>query len=492
MGRMRLVFAVVKLLIITAAIVVAGFFVLTQVFGMRVEMAGSGMRPVFTFHDQEAHYEAIERDRREAAKRTPPPSARAEPASPETVASAEGVAEEPKKESVTEAPAPVSAPWPDYRGASREGIYTQTPIRTDWPDDGLEELWRQKVGGGYASMVVAEGLVFTIEQRRDHEVVAAYDLESGHQVWEHGWPALFEEQMGGPGPRATPTWSDGKLYAQGATGELRCLRAANGELLWKTNILEDAGASNAQWGMPASPLIHRGMVVVNPGGSAGKSVAAYDAETGEIIWQSHDNPAGYSSPMIGTLTGREQLIVFTGDAALGINLSDGAPLWNVPWGTQFKINAAQPVAVDEDHLLIASGYGQGAALLQVLADGDSLSTKTIWQKNTLKSRFNSPVLFEGHVYGFDESIMACIDVRTGERKWKGGRYGYGQVLLADGHLIVLSEKGEVVLVKATPESHQELARFSALEGKTWNVPAIADGKLLVRNQTEMAAYRLGL
>lgn len=472
-------------------------FILVQFFGLRMELSGTGMTPLFSFHDPEAHYAAIERDRREASKilKPPPP-----PAAPfEAAAPADSEPEARVETPVNEAPmpepdrtAPPDAPWPTFLGPGQDGVHRASRILTDWPEDGLREIWRQKVGGGYASMSVAEGKVFTIEQRREKEVVAAYDLETGLPLWEHGWDGHFQETMGGDGPRSTPTWSDGRLYALGAEGELRCLHSSDGSLVWRTNILEDAGADNAYFGMPASPLVHEGKVIVNPGKSDGKSVAAYDALTGELLWQSHSNLAGYASPVVRTLADKPTLLVFAGDAMLGMSPDDGAPWWEFPFRNSYDINAAQPIFVDGEHLLISASYGMGAALLQVLADGDSLSVQPAWKKNTMKMRFNPGVLFEGHVYGIDDGILACIDVRTGERKWKGGRYGYGQLLLADGHLIVLTEKGEVVLVKAAPESHQELARFTALEGKTWNVPAIAEGKLLVRNQTEMAAYQLGL
>ncbi len=476
---MRVVVSLLKLAVVAAVVCGLGYLALVQFFGLKVEMAGTGMTPIFTFHDPESHFAAIEADRREtvsAVKLVAAPEKPAERSAP--------------VEASESAEAPAGA-WSDFRGPNRDGVWSGGPIRTDWPGEGLEELWRQKIGGGYASMVVAEGLVFTIEQRREVEVTAAYDLETGWQVWEHGWPALFQESMGGEGPRATPTWHDGKLYTLGAAGELRCLRAADGELIWRTNILEDAGAKNLTWGMAGSPVIHDGKAIVCPGGANGKSVAAYDAETGALVWQSRSEQAGYASPDVKTLAGREQVLVFTGVNMLALDPSDGALLWEHPWSTSYDINSAQPIVVDDTHIWLSSGYGHGATLLEILPDGDGLRAEKVWEKNTMKNKFNSAVLAGGYVYGLDESILAAIDVRTGERKWKGGRYGYGQVLLADGHLIVLTEKGDVVLVKATPDSHQELARFSALEGKTWNVPAIADGTLLVRNQTEMAAYALG-
>jgi outer membrane protein assembly factor BamB len=242
--------------------------------------------------------------------------------------------------------------------------------------------------------------------------------------------------------------------------------------------------------MSGAPLIVDDKVIVLPGGRSGKSVVAYNKDTGAPVWKSLNDQQSYTSPMLVTLAGRRQIVLISATRALAVRVEDGALLWDYPWSTDFDINAAQPLIVDEDHVFVSSGYGHGAALLQITSQGDSLKAVEVWKNNTMKNKFNSSVLHEGYVYGLDESILACIDVRTGKRKWKGGRYGFGQLLLAGGHLIVLTEQGEVVLLKATPEGHQEVAKFSALSGKTWNNPALADGRLIVRNQTEMACYDL--
>jgi outer membrane protein assembly factor BamB len=345
-----------------------------------------------------------------------------------------------------------------------------------------------KVGGGYASVVIAESRIFTIEQRREEEVVAAYEFDTGKELWTHSWPAHFQESMGGPGPRATPIWHAGKVYALGAEGEMRCLRADTGALVWKKNILSDNGVSNLQWAMSAAPLIVDEKVVVLPGGSRGRSIAAYNKNTGEPVWKSLDDRQSYTSPMLVHLAGRRQILVVSGSRLLAVTPEDGALLWSYRWEPSPDINASQPIVVDENHVFVSSAYGQGAALVKITARDGSLQAEEIWRNTLMKNKFNSSVLHEGNIYGLDEGILACVDARTGERRWKGGRYGFGQVLLADGHLIVLTERGDLVLVKATPEAHQEVASFSALSGKTWNNPAIADGRLIVRNQTEMASY----
>jgi outer membrane protein assembly factor BamB len=296
--------------------------------------------------------------------------------------------------------------------------------------------------------------------------------------------------MGGDGPRATPTWDDGRIYALGATGELRCLDAATGKQIWGRNILSDNRASNLEWGMSGAPLIVDDKVIVQPGGSPGRSVVAYNKLTGEPVWRALDDRQAYVSPMLVTLGGARQILVVSSNRVVGLTPENGSLLWEYPWNTSMGINCSQPIVVDANRFFISSGYGKGAALVEVKKDGGGFAARTVWENTMMKNKFNNSVLYNGHVYGLDEGILTCIDVETGQRKWKGGRYGYGQLLLADGHLIVLSDTGELALVKASPDQHTEVAKFSALEGKTWNHPAIADGRLLVRNATQMACFNL--
>ena len=383
--------------------------------------------------------------------------------------------------------------WPEFRGVARDGRYLG-PIRTEWPAEGLTPIWKQPIGGGYASFAIVDGRAFTIEQRRGEEVVAAYDVASGREIWTHGWTARFSETLGGEGPRATPTWHDGRIYALGATGELRCLDAGSGQQIWRTNILHDAAGANLTWAMAASPLVVDDTVVVLPGGGNGKSVIAYDRVTGRIRWRALDDRQAYTSPMLATVSGVRQILFASATRVMGISPTDGALLWSHPWQTMSDINAAQPIVIDDRRVFFSSGYGVGGAVLEISGTPGPPSTKftvrEVWRNSRMKNRFASSVLHDGHIYGFDESIFGCVDAATGALKWKGGRYGYGQVLLAGGHLIVLTEEGELALVRATPDGHDELAKFPAISGKTWNHPAIAGGILLVRNSTEMAAFDL--
>ena len=466
-------------------------------FGLRIVLGGGGTPRLAFVKSAERLAEEVERHR--AAQRAAAPAPPTAPSAPESPNPR--ISESPNpgipNPGIPEFKIPVHAlAWTDFRGPARDGIYRETSVVTAWPAAGLKPIWKQPVGAGYASFTVAHGRAFTIEQRGPEEVVAAYDVVSGRELWTNKWRADFRELMGGDGPRATPVWSQGFVYALGAEGELRSLDENTGQPVWRTNILEDSGADNVQWGMAASPLIVDDMVIVMPGGSGGRSIAAYDRRNGKRLWSAQDDKTAYVSPMAVTLAGTRQLLVVTGARMMGLSLDRGTLLWEYAWRTMNDINCAQPLVISDNRVFISSGYGQGAAVVEIVrgaarAEGrDAFTVREIWRNTRMKNRFASSVLHEGHIYGLDEAILACIDASTGELKWKDGRYGYGQLVLANGHLIVLTEDGDLALVRAAPAAYQEVVRFSALSGKTWNVPAIADGILLVRNLQEMAAYDL--
>jgi len=431
---------------------------------------------------KDAHYSQLEQNRNQQAAQQPAPTAAAV-ASPSPSAS---VAASPGETAAAPA-APSRNYWTNFRGPKRDGKYDEAGVSTNWPSNGLRQLWKQPVGIGHASFVVADGKAYTIEQRRSQEVVAAYDINNGHEVWTQKWNAQFSDSTG-DGPRATPTWDQGRLYALGATGELRCLDANSGTVIWGKNILNDNAANNLPWAMAASPLVVDDKVIVLPGGGGGKSVVAYNKNTGAPVWKVQNDPQAYVSPMLVELAGRRQIVVVSASRVFGLAPENGALLWSYPWDTDNGINVSQPVMVDRNRFFISSGYGKGAALVEVKGSGNSFTASTIWENKNMKNKFNSSVLHNGYVYGLDEGILVCLDVNTGERKWKDGRYGYGQVILTGDHLIVTSDQGDVALVKASPDKYTEVARFTAVSGQTWNYPAIAGGKLLVRNSNEMAAF----
>jgi len=448
--------------VIYAALVVA---ILMLVAGLEIEWRG-GFPPVLTFRKTKPNYESVEKHR---ARQTNAPLQTA---------------------ILTSSSEPY---WTDFRGPRRDGHYAERPILTDWPAGGLRTLWRQPIGGGYASFVIAAGRAFTLEQRRDREAVTAYDLATGRELWAHSYPAAFSESMGGDGPRATPTWHDGRLYSLGAEGEFCCLEAASGKLLWRKNVLAEARAKNLYFALSTSPLIVDDTVIVlsgDPDGGAGNTVFAFHKVTGERVWAALNERLAYTSPMLVTLASERQILLAAATRLVGLKPEDGSVLWDFPWKVQYDNSIAQPVLVGTNRFLISGGYGTGCALVEIVRQGDRLRARQVWKNQNLKNKFNSSVFHDGFVYGLDEGILTCIDAATGARRWKDGRYGYGQLLLADGHLLVLGGDGELALVKASPDKLVEVAKSPGIRGKTWNHPAIAAGRLLVRNAVEMACFDL--
>jgi hypothetical protein len=374
--------------------------------------------------------------------------------------------------------------WPGFRGPRRDGIVRGVRIETNWSASPPVELWRRPIGPGWSSFAVRGDLVYTQEQRGDHEVVACYNATTGEPVWTHRDAARFFESNGGPGPRATPTLSEGRVYAFGATGILNALDADNGAVVWSRDVASDTGRPVPNWGFSSSPLVVADLVVL---AAAGRLVA-YDVANGDQRWSGRA-AGGYSSPQLTTIDGVSQILLMSSAGATSVAPSDGRVLWQHAWKGSPIVQPA--VTADGDVLIVASGES-GTRRLAVAHGPHGWTVEERWTSRGLKPYFNDFVVHDDHAFGFDGRILACIDLENGERKWKGGRYGNGQlVLLADQNLLlVLSEEGELALVSATPDHFTEVARFPAIQGKTWNHPVLVGDVLLVRNGEEMAAFRL--
>jgi outer membrane protein assembly factor BamB len=363
-------------------------------------------------------------------------------------------------------------------------------IETDWASSPPVELWRRPVGPGWSSFAVRDGLLYTQEQRGDFEVVACYNATNGSPVWTHRNAARFWESNGGAGPRATPALHGGRVYAFGATGILDALHAGTGAVVWTRNAASDTGAKVPGWGFSSSPLIVRDVVIV----AASGRLAAYDLATGDPRWRGPEGGVSYSSPHLLTIGGEEQVLLLSDAGAISVAPADGRVLWKHSWPGSIILQPA--LTADGGVLITASGAagGIGTRRLALARGPGGWTVEEVWTSRGLKPYFNDFVVHDGHAFGFDGSILACIDLQDGKRKWKGGRYGHGQlVLLADQDLLlVLSEEGELALVAAVPGQFTEIARFPAMEGKTWNHPVLAGDILLVRNGQEMVAFRLSL
>ena len=387
------------------------------------------------------------------------------------------------------APAAVTpANWPGFRGADRSGVIRGVSIDTDWSSAPPAELWRRNVGPGWSSFAINGDVFYTQEQRGGDEIVSAYRVSTGVPVWRHADPVRFEEGMGGPGPRATPTLAANRVFTFGATGLLNALDAANGKLLWSRNTATDLEAATPMWGFAASPLVADDLVII----AAGGQLAAYALATGERRWAGPSGGDGYSSPHATTIDGVQQIVLTSATGTVGVATADGRVLWEHRWDSRLPVlPIAQPARIDDGEFLVGDGI-TGVRRIAVTRASDGWTVSERWGSNRLKPYFNDLVVHRGHAYGFDGAILACLDLADGTRKWKGGRYGQGQlVLLADQEvLLVLSEDGELALVKASPDAFTELAKIPVLNSKTWNHPVLAGNILLVRNGQEMAAFRL--
>jgi outer membrane protein assembly factor BamB len=381
--------------------------------------------------------------------------------------------------------------WPGFRGPARSGVVPDAAaakLRLDWQLWPPAELWRRPIGEGWSSFAAVGDLACTQDQAEAKERVFCLDARTGRTLWEHSDETRFEELAGGPGPRATPLVHAGRLYSLGASGRLNCLDVQSGELLWSKDISGGQGKA-PEWGFASSPLILDDLVYVSPAGVGGVRVLALDRTTGDHAWQAEGDDAGYSSAQVAVLGGTAQLLLVDGAGVAGYDPRTGEPLWDYPWRTAVP-KVALPHVWGGDTVIVGMGYGRGTRSLVVTTDGVRWSVEESWSTSRFKPKFNDFVIRDGHIYGLDEGILACVSAATGERLWKGGRYGYGQLLLAGEHLLIVTESGDLVLVEATAAGHRELGRWPALSGKSWSHPAIARGRLLLRNGSEAVAYDL--
>ena len=439
---------------------------------------------------------------------TPAP-ATTTPVTPATAASPSPSATPTKQTASTTAPATETrAEWPGFRGPRRDGIVRGVKIKTDWTAAPPVQLWKRSIGPGWSSFAVSGDVFYTQDQRGENEEVVCYNLSTGQPVWSHRDNARFFESNAGAGPRATPTLSGGRVYTFGATGILNALDAGTGAVVWTHNVSTDTGTQVPFWGFASSPLVIGDEVVV----AASGQLVAYDAATGNKRWVGPAGGGSYSSPQLVTLGGVTQVLLMSSNSATSVSPADGKQLWSHAW----SVNTIVQPAVTSDGDVLITSQENGARRLAVAHNGASWSVSERWTSNGLKPYFNDFVIHKGYAFGFDGRILSCIDLRdgqrkwkggrygndagiltcidlkTGERKWKGGRYGKGQILLLEnsGLLLILSEQGQVVLVAADPSEHRELASFPALEGKTWNHPVLVGDTLLVRNSEQMAAFKL--
>jgi len=382
--------------------------------------------------------------------------------------------------------------WPGFRGPDRDNRVALTDLQTDWGTSPPRELWRMRLGPAWSAFTAVDGRLFTQEQRGEDEQVVCFEAATGQEVWRHADTTRFTDIVAGPGPRATPTFADGRLYTLGGRALLTCLDAARGDVVWQRDLMAELDAELPVWGFSGSPLVTHGVAIVYAGGRDDHGLVAYDSQTGEPAWHVAGSGMNFSSAQLAMIEDVPQILFTNESGLMGIEPATGEVLWKITPSGWKSAPMVQPQPIGSGSVVVALGDGIGVARIEVSRVGETWQATEAWSSRGLKPAFNDFVYYDGHLYGFDQSIFACVDADSGERRWKQGRYGFGQVLLMQdaAALLVLTETGRVVLLAADPAEHRELARLDAIEGKTWNHPIVAGNQLLVRNSEEAACYEL--
>jgi outer membrane protein assembly factor BamB len=396
--------------------------------------------------------------------------------------------------------------FPAFLGANRDLHVPGIELARDWSAHPPRRLWRKPIGAGWSAFAVVNGVAVTQEEREGRQLVTAYDVETGSLLWAHDWSGAYAHSLGGPGPRSTPAIDEGRVYAAGPWGRFVCLEGADGSVAWELDLLEaytiplaDERATIA-YGRSGSPLVHGNHVILpvgGPTGSARANLVAFDKRTGDEVWRGSDHQISYSSPIVATLCGVEQILIVNESTVTGHDPETGRLLWEHAWPgrTQADPNVSQAVPLDDASVLVSKGYGLGSARIDLTrADDGTFAAERRWHhRRSLRTKFTNALVRDGHAYGLSDGILECIELEGGARKWKAGRYGHGQILGVGSLLIVLTEDGELVLVEPRPdEANHVLGRADAIDGLTWNNLALFGDVLLVRNGIEAAAYRLAV
>ena len=379
-----------------------------------------------------------------------------------------------------------AADWPQWRGPNRDGVSPETGLLDSWPKGGPPLLWKiHGLGEGYAAAAVSGGRLYIQGQQGDEEFVLAFDSNTGKQLWRSQTGRQFRESRG-YGPRGTPSVDGDRLYALAADGMLVCLETATGKRIWGFNIVDRFHGQVLHWGISESPLVDGDRVIVTPG-AAGAAVVALDKMNGKVLWTSQSDQAGYSSPVAFDVAGSRKVVVFTGEAAIGLDFNSGRLLWRYERVANRTADIATPI-VHDGQIFLSSDYGTGCALLKVSAAGAS----EVYFNRDMRNHYSTSVLVGDYLYGFSSSILTAMKFQTGEVAWRDRSVGKGSLIYADRHLYCLGEEGVVGLVEATPAGYREKSRFEIPKGgfPTWSPPVIADGKLYLREQDNLYCYNI--
>ncbi len=388
----------------------------------------------------------------------------------------------------------VDSDWPSFRGPDRDGRSFETGLLETWPDAGPPALWQAALGGGFSGITAAGGRVFTLYSRGGRELAAGFDAETGKALWTADIDRERKDRFG-DGPRSTPPVDSGVIYAVSALGRLHALTAASGERLWSRDLHREFGARVPEFGVSASPIVEGDLLLFNVGGKRDHAIMAFDKTSGDVVWSAESDLPGYASPITLAAAGVRHAVFFTGTSLIAVDPATGTTLWKQPWKTAYDINAASPIFIAPDRLFVSSGHDTGAAMFRIVGPGGGTgdggpSARVVWKTRDMRNHFSSSVYHDGHIYGFDNKNFKCIDAETGEDRWRKGSLGHGSLLYADGHLVVLSERGRLLLVEATHKAYREKASHQVANAKHWTVPTLYRGRLYVRNERDLHCFDL--
>ncbi len=367
--------------------------------------------------------------------------------------------------------------WPHWRGPNRNGISSETNWLDHWPDNGPPIAWKAKVGTGFSSFSVANGRIFTMGNENNTDTVFCLEVETGKPLWKHSYESDLGDKFFEGGTASTPTVDADRVYTLSRWGDLFCFEAPTGKIVWMKNVQKETSARIPGWGFSSSPLVHENLLVLN----IGEAGMALDKATGKIIWQSANKDSGYSTPFPLHRAGQWLAIIGSGQSYLAVDLRTGQEAWRLRWLTQFGVNAADPI-VEGDRVFISTGYGKGAALLKL----GGIEPEILWKSKEMRNQFNNCVLIDGHLYGIDgdtteKAMLKCVEFTTGVVKWSHPGIGSGAVMASAGKLIVLSDRGELMIAPASPDRFKPTARAQVMGGKCWSVPVLANGRIYCRN-----------
>ncbi len=362
--------------------------------------------------------------------------------------------------------------WPIYRGPAHNGISAETGWFT--PGASVKVLWTANIGKSCSSITVVGNRAYSMGNKAAKDIVYCFDAASGKELWKYSYAAKLEPKMYEGGPNATPTVDSECVYTFSKRGKVLCLSAETGKKIWETQIK----AKMPTWGFAGSVLPVGDKLIINAG-SAGTALAN---ATGKIVWDSGTGPGGYSTPVPVEIGGKKAVVLFSAKSVVAVNADDGGKFWQHPWKTSYDINAADPVMIDGGRkVFISSGYNHGCAMLDV----SSGQPKLLWTNKDMRNKHTNSVLFKGAIYGFDETTLACLDASDGKVNWTHKGLGRGSLMLADGKLIILSDKGKLVIAEASADGFKQLAAGQVLRGPCWTVPVLANGKIYARAKTGM-------